>query len=312
MKGSDRVWKAFTLIELLVVIAIIAILAAMLMPALEGARQRARDVKCASNIHNIALGIAQYMGDNNDQFPMDTNWGWCFDPADAPASPPDILNYPDNWFEPLAGNGPSPPYDGQDDLGWGPIIPKYTAFSGLNTWASKVFPYSPSQPMYECDTYGERSWEQNHHHRQYYYPSDPTKRTWIYCSTVDYGENEMLLYPDSWMGHPWTDEVDVPPRVHDVPNYAHRVFLGHSAKHTPWCTQFDGHTGYLSAYPENCCSLMCHSYVGAPDILTTQTGYDPDAIVDVGTPSPLLYCDMSVRFLTVTELEDELDKYVMP
>ncbi|MHC4481761.1 MAG: prepilin-type N-terminal cleavage/methylation domain-containing protein [Planctomycetota bacterium] len=57
--------KAFTLIELLVVIAIIAILAAMLMPALSKAREEARKSVCQSNIHNLGLGWAMLRGDFN-------------------------------------------------------------------------------------------------------------------------------------------------------------------------------------------------------------------------------------------------------
>jgi len=60
---------AFTLIELLVVIAIIAVLAAILLPALEQARETGKRAVCLSSLRQQHLGIATYVGDNDDKLP---------------------------------------------------------------------------------------------------------------------------------------------------------------------------------------------------------------------------------------------------
>ena len=75
--------KQFTLIELLVVIAIIAILAGMLLPALNSARDRARATKCTGNMKTCNQAILIYASDYNDHYPLSildaapqNNYGW--------------------------------------------------------------------------------------------------------------------------------------------------------------------------------------------------------------------------------------------
>ncbi len=62
--------RSFTLIELLVVIAIIAILAAMLLPALQSARERGRRGSCINNLKQIGTSLTQYAQDNREKMPV--------------------------------------------------------------------------------------------------------------------------------------------------------------------------------------------------------------------------------------------------
>ena len=70
---TERGKRGFTIVELLVVIAIIGILVALLLPAVQAAREAARRTQCTNNLKQLALGVLNYV-DTTGAFPPAMSW----------------------------------------------------------------------------------------------------------------------------------------------------------------------------------------------------------------------------------------------
>ena len=148
LNNKQTTRRGFTLIELLVVIAIIAILAAMLLPALSSAKERAKRISCVNNLKQLGIASIIYAGDNQDKV---VPAGDSLTPIQVNATDASVDAWKSLGLSITQTNGPSvwccPSRSGLPQ--WGSVYQQwvigYQYYGGIKTWMNNTVADVPSR-----------------------------------------------------------------------------------------------------------------------------------------------------------------------
>lgn len=184
----ERSQGGFTLIELLVVIAIIAILAAMLLPALNSAKERAKRAQCVNSLKQIGTAVQMYSGDNNSTYPL-LKW----DPTGSVWYPYEMARF-------------TSPSDSGLDVGWENL--------GL-LYATQLLPapgifYCASNPRNPSDIYNVDYYQNGVHRWPFGMFDDSNPNKYVRSGYSYFPQNKILDPPVVIPGVPSAGSVALP------------------------------------------------------------------------------------------------------
>jgi len=169
MKWTRIQSQGFTLIELLVVGAIIAILVAMILPAVSQVRERSRRITCASNMHHIGVAFALYSEDHQGKYP----YSWQPDPGPPPNPGAGNSN---NWQSFLCAPSLGGTYLPDDWLSWKP--PPYFAIRWKSVFLCPTMVLNLRNQGVDMDYHAPPNEILNHDHWGYCYNAYRSDLTW--------------------------------------------------------------------------------------------------------------------------------------
>jgi prepilin-type N-terminal cleavage/methylation domain-containing protein/prepilin-type processing-associated H-X9-DG protein len=270
--GDARGGKGFTLIELLVVIAIIAILAAMLLPALAKAKQQAQSTKCMSNLRQLTIAWKMYAGDYNGLFP----------PNEAGSQNTDYAGWVMGWFDYNGGgNG------GTDDTNTLFLVGSNSATLG---------PYLSSPLVYRCPADNSC---------QYGLGGLPRVRSYSMNQAIGPGKDGTANGQGTWLPTPMYQTYDKENQMGNPAPANLWVFLdedpdglndGAFAVQIPNSSQATAWVDVPAKYHGNCCTFTfadghveTHKWQSPQNIATTTyvTTLTETATVELGDPDIL-------------------------
>lgn len=227
MRANQGYRRAFTLIELLVVIAVIAILAALLLPALAQAQLRAKRIQCLSNLRQLAIAAQVYTGDNADFYPI----AYYYDAKENISYCWDFTTYGNN-----SRVAPGILWQGQMN----PQIQQCPSFTGNANWDSD--PYTGYN--YNTSYIG---------HGQDETIVQPAKASAARhpAKTVVFGDGQYSGGADKFMRAPWPDPANGgdDSSMDDLRSGGTQGFRHSRFSNAAFC---DGHAESLSACYTNC------------------------------------------------------------